>query len=52
MPIPVDLTATVLANRKLSDSYNILELQAPEIARQSRPGQSVMLKRAKSGAVT
>ena len=45
MPIPVDLTATVLANRKLSDSYNILELQAPEIARQSRPGQFVMVKR-------
>ena len=46
MPIPVDVTATVLTNRRLSDSYNILELQAPEIARQSQPGQFVMVKRA------
>lgn len=46
VPIPVDVTATVLANHRLSDTDNILELQAPEIARHSRPGQFVMVKRA------
>ena len=46
MPIPVDVTATVLANHRLSDTDNILELQAPEIARHRRPGQFVMVKRA------
>ena len=43
---PVDVTASVLANHRLSDSYNVLELAAPEIAAHSRPGQFVMVKRA------
>lgn len=43
---PVDVDAPILANRRLSDTYNILEIEAPTIARQTRPGQFVMVKRA------
>ena len=43
---PVDVDARIAANHRLSDAYNILELEAPEIARQTRPGQFVMVKRA------
>ena len=46
MVSPVDVDALVLANHRLSDTNNILELAAPEIASQSRPGQFVMIKRA------
>jgi dihydroorotate dehydrogenase electron transfer subunit len=34
----------VIANRRLSPDYNVLELAAPEIARAARPGQFVMVK--------
>lgn len=43
---PVDVDARIAANHRLSDSYNVLELEAPAIARQTRPGQFVMVKRA------
>ena len=43
---PVDVDAAVLANHRLSDIYNILEVEAPEIAARTRPGQFVMVKRA------
>ena len=40
----VDVAAEVVANRRLSDDYNVLELAAPEIAAHAAPGQFVMLK--------
>jgi dihydroorotate dehydrogenase electron transfer subunit len=40
----VDVAARVLANRRLSDDYNVLALDAPEIAANAAPGQFVMLK--------
>ena len=43
---PVDVDARIAANHRLSDSYNILEVEAPAIARRTRPGQFVMVKRA------
>ncbi len=43
---PVDVDARIAANHRLSDSYNVIELEAPAIARQTRPGQFVMVKRA------
>ena len=42
----VDIAAQVIANRRLSDDYNVLELDAPAIAAQAAPGQSVMIKAA------
>ncbi len=42
--MPVDVDAEVIANTRLSDDYNVLALAAPEIARQTRPGQFVMVK--------
>ena len=46
MASPVDVDARIVANHRLSDAYNILEIEAPAIARQTRPGQFVMVKRA------
>ena len=43
---PVDVDARIAANHRLSNAYNILEIEAPAIARQTRPGQFVMVKRA------
>ena len=43
---PVDVDARIAANHHLSDKYNIIEIEAPAIARQTRPGQFVMVKRA------
>lgn len=43
---PVDVDARIAANHRLSAAYNILEIEAPAIARQTRPGQFVMVKRA------
>jgi dihydroorotate dehydrogenase electron transfer subunit len=37
-------TARVLSNRKLKEGIFLLELEAPEIARRSRPGQFVMIR--------
>ncbi len=43
---PLDVDAPVVANHRLSDSYNVLELEAPGIAARVQPGQFVMVKRA------
>jgi dihydroorotate dehydrogenase electron transfer subunit len=42
--MPVDIDATVIANRRLSADYNVLSLAAPEIAASARPGQFVMIR--------
>src|SRR5258708_7529979 len=42
--MPVDIDATVIANRRLSADYNVLSLAAPEIAASALPGQFVMIK--------
>jgi dihydroorotate dehydrogenase electron transfer subunit len=42
--VPVDVDAEVLANRPLSNDYNVLTLAAPEIAASAEPGQFVMIK--------
>ena len=39
-----DVAAKVLANTKLSPDYNVIALEAPEIARAVLPGQFVMAK--------
>jgi len=39
-----DVSAEVMANTWLSADYNVLSLAAPEIARDARPGQFVMVK--------
>jgi dihydroorotate dehydrogenase electron transfer subunit len=40
----LDVAAPVMANRVLSDDYNVLALAAPAIAAQTAPGQFVMVK--------
>ena len=45
MARPVDVDARIAANHRLSDTYNVLEIEAPAIARRTRPGQFVMVKR-------
>jgi dihydroorotate dehydrogenase electron transfer subunit len=42
--MPVDVDAPVIANTRLSSDYNVLALAVPEIGRQTRPGQFVMVK--------
>jgi dihydroorotate dehydrogenase electron transfer subunit len=42
--MPVDLEARVLANTRLSPDYNVITLDAPEIAALTAPGQFVMVK--------
>jgi dihydroorotate dehydrogenase electron transfer subunit len=42
--MPVDVDARVLWNRRLSPDYNVLALEAPEIAAATEPGQFVMVK--------
>jgi len=42
--VPIDVPARVLANRRLSDDYNVLTLDAPAIGAAAEPGQFVMLK--------
>jgi dihydroorotate dehydrogenase electron transfer subunit len=42
--MPVDVHAAVLANTRLSDDYNVLTLDAPEVAALAAPGQFVMVK--------
>src|SRR5215217_9257122 len=41
-----DVAAEVIANRPLSDDYNVLALAAPGIAAAAEPGQFVMVKSA------
>jgi dihydroorotate dehydrogenase electron transfer subunit len=42
--MPVDVEASVLVNTRLSADYNVLALDAPEIAARVQPGQFVMVK--------
>jgi len=42
--VPFDVDARVIDNRRLSDDYNVLTLEAPEIAAATAPGQFVMVK--------
>ena len=42
--MPVDVSAEVIANTRLSADYNVLALSAPAIARDAQPGQFVMVK--------
>ena len=44
--MPVDVSAEVIANTRLSADYNVLALSAPAIARAAQPGQFVMVKAA------
>ena len=44
--MPIDVAATVVANRSLSADYNVLGLAAPSIAVAAAPGQFVMVKAA------
>ena len=45
-PMPVDVPADVIGNRRLSTDYNVLALAAPAIAAVAAPGQFVMVKAA------
>ena len=42
--VPLDVSAKVLLNRRLSADYNVLALEAPAIAEATAPGQFVMVK--------
>jgi len=42
--MPVDISAEVIANTRLSTDYNVLALAAPQIAVGAAPGQFVMVK--------
>src|SRR6185503_20431052 len=42
--MPVDVLASVSSNARLSPDYNILSLDAPEVAAEARPGQFVMIR--------
>src|SRR4051812_33967544 len=42
--MPFDVAATVIANTALSVDYNVLALEAPEIAAATAPGQFLMVK--------
>jgi dihydroorotate dehydrogenase electron transfer subunit len=46
--MPMDIDATVVANRRLSADYNVLAFDAAAIARSARPGQFVMIKTSRS----
>jgi dihydroorotate dehydrogenase electron transfer subunit len=41
---PVDLLARVISNVRLSDDYNVLTLEAPDVGARTQPGQFVMVK--------
>ena len=42
--MPVDVSAEVIRNDRLSEDYNVLTLAAPAIGELTRPGQFVMVK--------
>ena len=42
--MPADVAADVIANRRLSNDYNVVSLAAPAIAKAAEPGQFVMVK--------
>lgn len=41
---PVDVYARVISNVRLSDDYNVVTLEAPEVGARTEPGQFVMVK--------
>ncbi|MCC7123972.1 MAG: dihydroorotate dehydrogenase electron transfer subunit [Acidobacteria bacterium] len=41
---PLDVDATVIANRRLSRDYNVLTLSAAEVGARTEPGQFVMVR--------
>jgi dihydroorotate dehydrogenase electron transfer subunit len=41
---PVDVSARVIRNERLSEDYNVLTLAAPEVGARTQPGQFVMVK--------
>lgn len=41
---PVDIYARVISNVRLSEDYNVLTLDAPEVGARTAPGQFVMVK--------
>src|SRR3954464_6250623 len=44
--MPIDVSAEVIGNTRLSADYNVLALAAPAIAAAAEPGQFVMVKAA------
>ncbi len=42
--MPVDVEAAVVANTRISATYNVVQLHAPAIAAQAAPGQFVMVR--------
>jgi NAD(P)H-flavin reductase len=42
----LDVEARVIGNTRLSPDYNVITLDAPEIAAAAAPGQFVMVRRA------
>ena len=42
--MPVDVSAEVISNVRLSEDYNVLSMAAPGIGAQTLPGQFVMVK--------
>jgi dihydroorotate dehydrogenase electron transfer subunit len=44
--MPVDVSAEVISNVRLSEDYNVLSMAAPAIGEQTGPGQFVMVKAA------
>lgn len=47
--MPVDVDALVVDNHRLSPDYNVLQLDAPEIAGLVQPGQFVMVRPGRDG---
>ncbi len=45
--MPVDVPAVVISNTRLSSDYNVLALDAPEVATAAAPGQFVMIRTAR-----
>jgi dihydroorotate dehydrogenase electron transfer subunit len=45
--MPLDVSAEVISNTRLSSHYNVIALAAPEIAARTAPGQFVMVKPAR-----
>lgn len=45
--MPVDVPAVVISNTRLSSDYNVLALDAPDVANAAAPGQFVMIRTAR-----
>ena len=48
--MPADVDALVVSNDRLSEAYNVVGLEAPELAAAVAPGQFVMVREARSAA--